>query len=223
MKGRASRHKRRLNIEPGWSRVRHLPDIQMKPSRRVLIFAVLTTVFGCGKLITEPSMPEGPCEVVTESWPLEMATHVPVGSEITSWQSNPPSSGSHYPVWAAFQEFGTPVPRGYYVHDLEHGAVVLLYNCASLEGGADGGACGAIREGLRAAVASLPDDRRCGAGVRVRAVITPDPLSSDPVAAAAWGFTWRGKCVDQASLDAFVAAHYAHSPEDVCANGVTSF
>ncbi len=193
--------------------------------QKLLMFAVLLTVWNCGKPPVEPldaSVPEGPCEAVTESWPLEMATHVPGGSVI-SWQSNPPSSGSHFPAWAAFQEFGTPVPRGYYVHDLEHGAVVLLYNCASLEGGADGGACETIREGLRATAASLPSDGRCSGGVRARTVITPDPLLNDPVAAAAWGFTWRGKCVDQALLGAFVAAHYAHSPEDVCANGVTSF
>lgn len=197
----------------------------MNHLHRALLLTGLTTVLGCGYPNPGPldaSMPEGPCGVVVEAWPLETASHVPAGSDIT-WQSNPPCSGAHYPVWAAFQEFSSPVPRGYYVHDLEHGAVVLLYNCALVEGGADGGACVALRQGLREASASLPGDRRCGAGVRVRTVITPDTLLTEPVAAAAWGFTWRGQCVDQASLAAFVAAHYARSPEDECANGVTTF
>ena len=194
---------------------------------RAAVVFVLVSLSACGKAPNpgplDASVPEGPCGAIAEAWPLETATHVPVGTNITSWQSNPPSSGAHFPVWAAFQEFSAPVPRGYYVHDLEHGAVVLLYNCALVEGGADGGACVALQEGLRQVSASLPDDPLCSGAVRVRTVITPDPLITSPVAAAAWGFTWRADCVDQPLLKAFASAHYAHSPEDECANGVTAF
>jgi hypothetical protein len=198
----------------------------MKHAARALMLLVFSMVFGCGKANPGPldaSVAEGPCGVIAEAWPLETATHVPVGTNITSWQSNPPSSGAHFPVWAAFQEFSAPVPRGYYVHDLEHGAVVFLYNCALVEGGADGGACQTLREGLRQVSASLPDDPLCSGGVRVRTVISPDPLLTSPVAAAAWGFTWRADCVDLPLLKTFASTHYEHSPENECANGVTTF
>jgi hypothetical protein len=189
---------------------------------KVVTWCLFASLLGCGK--ANPAGPlttqvlDGGCAITLESWALAEATHVPVGTALT-WESNPPSSGSHFPVWAAFQEFMTPVPRGYSVHDLEHGAIVLLYNCANL----DGGQCELIREGLRQVSASLPDDSRCGAGVRVRTVISPDPLLSNSVAASAWGFTWRADCVDLPSLEAFAAAHYARAPEDECANGVTQF
>jgi len=139
-----------------------------------------------------------------------------VGSVI-EWPSNPPQSGSHYPVWAAFQEFSTPVPRGFYVHDLEHGAVVLLHRCDLV------GDCAPVLEALRQTAASLPDDARCSGGVRVRTVITPDPLIPEPIVAVSWGFIYRAQCVDLPSLKAFASAHYAQAPEDECANGVTSF
>ena len=42
---------------------------------------------------------------------------------------SPPVFGDHYPTWAAFQTYEYPVPLGYLVHSLEHGAVVVFYDC----------------------------------------------------------------------------------------------
>jgi hypothetical protein len=171
-----------------------------------------------------PEYPDASCFVRIDSPPLQPGIHVPVGTDITSWDSNPPSSGEHYPIWAAFQEFDAAVPRGYYVHDLEHGAVDFLYNCSADGGaGADAGACDAMIAGLRQAAASLPDDPMCDPSVRVRYVLTPDPLLDYPVAAAAWGWTYNAACLDLPTLEAFAKAHYAQAPEDSCGNGVTSF
>lgn len=164
----------------------------------------------------------GQCAVTAEAAALEPPNHAEVGTQVT-WGSNPPSSGAHYPVWAAYQEFATPVPRGFYVHNLEHGAVVLLYNCAHVEGGEAGSACETIRQALRQASASLPDDPKCATPVRVRTVITPDPLIPTTIAATAWGFVYRAECIDLPSLQAFVAAHYAKGRENICTNGATHF
>jgi hypothetical protein len=145
-------------------------------------------------------------------------SHVPVGT-VVQWNSNPPSSGPHFPIWAAFKAYDVAVPRGYYVHDLEHGAVVLLSNCG------DAG-CPDVVAALQAASDALPDDPSCtslGEGVRVRTVITPDPLLDVPVAAAAWGWVYKAECVDLPSLRDFVLAHYGQGPEALCNNGQTQF
>ena len=184
--------------------------------------------------------PDAACEVLIDTPPLLESPHIALGTDVT-YSSNPPSSGPHYPIWAAFQEFATPVDRRNYVHDLEHGAVVLLYNCALLPGsdaggdggdGGDGGgdaaapsSCAAVVQGLRDLMNALPADPICNveAGVRRRVVLTPDPLLTVPVAAAAWGWTYRAQCLDPGTLDAFARAHYAHAPENECLNGQTSF
>lgn len=189
-----------------------------------------------------PFRPDAACEVLIDTPPLLPSPHVAIDTDVT-YSSNPPSSGPHYPIWAAFQEFATPVDRRYYVHDLEHGAIVLLYNCALLPG-ADGGTadasdasdetaadasvpppCEAVVQGLRDLMNALPTDPLCDveAGVSRRVVLTPDPLITVPVAAAAWGWTYRAQCFSPATLDAFAREHYAHAPENECANGVTSF
>ena len=51
------------------------------------------------------------------------AIHIPIGASVV-YNSNPPSSGPHYPVWANFQEFAVPVDDRYLVHSMEHGAVL---------------------------------------------------------------------------------------------------
>jgi hypothetical protein len=193
-----------------------------------------------------PWFPEASCFVRIDSPALQPGNHVPIYNDegglnqITTWDSNPPSSGDHYPIWAAFQEYDAAVPRGYYVHDLEHGAIDFLYKCSD-DGGApdagdaggdagDGGdagltGCAALVDGLRQAVASIPTDPLCDvdSGLRVRFVITPDPLIDHPVAAAAWGWTYNADCVDLATLEAFAKAHYAQGTENFCANGTTQF
>jgi len=166
-----------------------------------------------------PIFPDASCPVEIDAPPLMPAAHVPEGTAI-QWDSNPPSSGPHYPIWAAFQAYATPVPRGYYVHDEEHGAIVLLYACA------DDAGCPEVAAALQQVSDAIPDDPLCmaaGEGVRVRTVITPDPLLDVPVAAAAWGWVYKAQCVDLPTLEAFAVAHYAQGPEDFCSNGTTQF
>ena len=162
--------------------------------------------------------PDASCLVEIDSPPLLPAVHVPIGSPI-EWDSNPPSSGSHFPIWAAYQAYTSPVPRGYYVHNEEHGAIVLLYQC-------DDAACPEVAAALQSVSDALPDDPLCaaaGQGVRVRTVITPDPLIDVPVAAAAWGWVYRAQCVDLPTLTAFAQQHYGQGPEVLCADGTTQF
>jgi hypothetical protein len=162
--------------------------------------------------------PDASCVVEIDEPPLLPASHVPIGSDI-QWNSNPPSSGPHYPIWAAYQAYTSPVPRGYYVHDEEHGGIVFLYNCG------DAG-CPGIVSALQAASDAIPDDPLCasaGQGVRVRTVITPDPLIGVPVAAAAWGWVYKAHCADLPTLRNFALTHYGNGPEVLCGNGTTQF
>ncbi|HEY2365632.1 MAG TPA: DUF3105 domain-containing protein, partial [Polyangiaceae bacterium] len=115
------------------------------------------------------------------------------------------------------------------------GAIDFLYKCDAIDAGTsddggdggDGGdagdPCSAVVEQLRLAVASIPTDPSCDPSIRVRFVLTPDPLIDHPIAAAAWGWTYNADCVDLATLEAFANAHYRQGPEDFCANGTTQF
>ncbi|MEO7109391.1 MAG: DUF3105 domain-containing protein [Polyangiaceae bacterium] len=181
----------------------------------------------------------GPCDAVEDTPPLLPPNHVAFGTPV-DYDSNPPSSGPHYPIWAAYQAYTTPVDRRYYVHDLEHGAVDLLYNCnVSADGGTevidadlvdsgdgDAGPCPAVAAQLQAIIDAFPSDPRCSASngdPRVRFVLTPDPLLDVPVAAAAWGWTYKAQCVDPTTLTQFTKDHYDQGLEEICANGQSQF
>ena len=104
------------------------------------------------------------------------------------------------------------MPRGFTVHDLEHGAIVISYKCA--------GGCAADLAALQAFIDARPADPLCVAPLKSRIVITPDPLLEVPFAAAAWGFALTSQCFDLPALGAFIDAHYGLAPENFCIDGV---
>ena len=160
---------------------------------------------------------DGPCLITIDTPPILGRNHLGIGTPI-AYDSNPPSSGPHYPIWAAYQAYTTPVDPRYLVHDLEHGGVVFFYSCN------DGGDCAGRAAALQVASDSLPSDPFCSAAVRVRTVITPDPQLDVPIAAAAWGWTYRAACIDLPSLEDFARQHYGNGPElNNCSDGTNQF
>lgn len=47
----------------------------------------------------------------------------------TSYSSDPPTSGPHFPVWAKKGVYDRVISDGHLIHSLEHGYVVISYNC----------------------------------------------------------------------------------------------
>ena len=128
------------------------------------------------------------------------------------YPDQPPAGGNHYPVWAAYQSFSFPVPRGFWVHDLEHGAVVYSYNCS------DG--CPDEVADVQALIDALPVDEECAPDEPHRVVLTPDPLLDVRWGVSAWGHTLRADCVDDDRFRQFYSNHFGRGPEvGVCSNG----
>lgn len=151
------------------------------------------------------------CSVVVESHEPDEGIHVTECSHI-EYSTNPPSSGQHYSVWAAYQTYDFPVPRGYWVHCLEHGAVVITYNCP------DG--CADEVAQVESIIASLPSDPRCTpVGLDHQIILTPDPLLDTRWAMSSWGQTLRASCVDATAFKDFYESNAAFGPEDICGGG----
>jgi hypothetical protein len=161
-----------------------------------------------------PIEPNAACAGTVETHVVQPWKHVAIGTPI-DYTTNPPSSGPHYPIWASYGTHSNAVDRGYYVHDLEHGAVVLLYKCDAADG------CPDVVRGLQAVADAIPDDPICTTdpAVKKRFVITPDPLLDVPVAAATWGWTYKAPCLDVGSLGDFARAHYGQGRESTCDDG----
>lgn len=96
----------------------------------------------------------------------------------------PPVGGPHCAAPLACRVYTAAQNRCEWVHNLEHGHMVLAYNCPS--------GCDDVVAALQAFYDGLPAPKR--------ALITPDPKLQTKVAAMVWGYAWTGDAVDAAKL-----------------------
>ncbi|MES1172631.1 MAG: DUF3105 domain-containing protein [Bacteroidota bacterium] len=167
---------------------------------------------GAGGAAVTPACPEGPTSLLGVAQHAdEGAAHTVVCTQVT-YGTTPPSSGAHYPNWPVYKTYVAPVPWGFLVHGLEHGAVAIVYNCP--------GGCADEVAAAQAWIDALPIDARCAA--RPRVILAPDPTLTVRWAATAWTWTLRACAFDIATFQRFFDDHYDVGPESVC-GGLVDF
>lgn len=110
---------------------------------------------------------------------------------------NPPTAGAHCATTLSCRVFDTAQPRCSWIHNLEHGHLVLAYNCP--EG------CPDELEQLRALydAASAPK----------RVLLTPDPELPTRFAAIVWGTGWSSDTLDLDAIACVQGLQDAEAPE----------
>ncbi len=161
----------------------------------VLVLGLLLAV---GYVVKETTAPL-PGETVAD----EGRTHVDVGVRVP-YNTTPPASGSHYPSPAAWQYYDQPLVPEYYVHNLEHGGVDIVYNCSPDQ-------CPSLVASLKSLYTSL---RKSKYG-NVKLVVTPDPtLEAGTLWLLAWDHRQKLTSFDQAAITTFYETYVDHGPED---------
>jgi len=168
---------------------------------------------------TSGQSPYSPSPPNTNSAPVGTAIdemphiHVPQGTRIT-YSHTPPTSGCHYNLGAGI----APISPGiygpdqaakltpeYWVHNLEHGYVVVSYNCPS--------ACATDLQTLSAWYRTLAPD--AGGGVPyAKFIAVPDPAQKERWDIESWDwFEAIGSTLDLNRVKAFYANHTNQAPE----------
>ena len=141
--------------------------------------------------------------------PSEGQQHVQAGTQVT-YQHQPPTSGSHYsqaglaPV--AWQTIGTLQPE-VWVHNLEHGGIVVLYNCPT--------GCDNLQKQLTTYVNSIvPAEPQYG---EYKIILSPysQGMGTHKVALLAWGRIEFLDGYDQAKITQFYEARVDQGPERI--------
>jgi Protein of unknown function (DUF3105) len=121
-----------------------------------------------------PNCPVPPSPGATPGTPAPSPsmTAVPV------YLHHPPSSGCHYPVPAPWNVYGVSqtVPESTYVHNLEHGGIVLIYKCV-------GTACDDDLRFSQKVLGTLPAESQSN---EVKFVATPDQDSPVQFVVLGW-------------------------------------
>ena len=139
-------------------------------------------------------------------------THVDVGTTV-HYEHNPPTSGCHYAVQGvapvARGVYTKEIPPEYWVHNLEHGYIVVLYNCPT--------GCAADFDSIRKWASTLqPDPELVAAGVQnpyVKVVVLPYKEMQPRFAAVSWDYYDPMSKLDTAELQRFYDNHAGADPE----------
>lgn len=142
-----------------------------------------------------------PANPAEQTIPNEGEGHEADGTPLT-FNHYPPSSGTHYGAPAAYGYYEQPVSEGYFVHSLEHGAVLVLYNCPT--------ACPDLQAKLNALYDSAPK-RRCD---DVRMIVAPYSQGmTTPIALIAWGKQLDLAAYDEKAILNFYKRYEDRGPE----------
>jgi len=138
---------------------------------------------------------------------MESSAHVETGTDPGPYNSDPPTSGRHYgeSLPSGFYEESEVAnlgayPEGRLVHSLEHGYVILWYDCERLSEGDCSQLKGQIRQGM--------DD----AG-NLKVIAFPWNSIEEPVVMTSWGQMLRMESFDPATALQFIRTNRNRAPE----------
>ena len=192
-----------------------------------LYFSLTASAYACST-ITQPApagtpLPNGSPAPLGQAQPDMGNLHIAIGSS-QRYSYCPPASGPHYngtgegPITAKYYgpDDGTK-PEGW-IHNLEHGAVVILYNCAM-------GACtDANAATLQNLVTTFPNSPVCGirAGALSPVIARFDSMPA-PFAALVWDKVFYLNTLDTAAiLEFYKTQGELTNPEPQCARPTAS-
>src|SRR3990172_5795728 len=99
---------------------------------------------------------------------IEGIAHIRPGQPHPAYSTYPPTSGVHYEGSAEWGIYDNPIPDEIQVHNLEHGGILVQYNCQG---------CDDLVENLRKVVARY----------NTKVILAPYPKMDSRIALTAWG------------------------------------
>ncbi|MBI3671615.1 DUF3105 domain-containing protein [Candidatus Azambacteria bacterium] len=131
-------------------------------------------------------------QISWNSFSIQGAEHIPVGTSHPEYNSNPPTSGWHYAEeaeWGAHQE---ELPDERLIHNLEHGGIWIAYK--------------GIDDATKTALEKI-------ARSHSKVVVEPRSKNDAPIAVSSWGKQQKFQILDESALLNFIKANSNKSPE----------
>lgn len=139
----------------------------------------------------------GSAQAQGTQFPNQGQEHINRGQTHAAYNSNPPTSGPHYLDPAPWGVHEQPLPDEQLVHNLEHGGIVIHYNCP---------------DGCTELVGQLRD---LASGYRSKVLLAPrpDPGVKCRITLTAWTWLDCFDAFDAERINAFIRAHKDRGPE----------
>lgn len=124
------------------------------------------------------------------------AAHINPGSSHPPYNSNPPTSGWHYPQPAAWGIYDNQLADETLIHNLEHGGIWISYR------------------------PDLPEDQKAklkeiAGRYKSKVILEPRVQNDSPIALVAWQRLLKLDTVDEAKITQFISTYKNRGPERV--------
>ena len=126
--------------------------------------------------------------------------HIEIGEQHEPYNNDPPTSGPHYAQPAEAGFYDEALPDEQLVHNLEHGYVIIWYNCAKL----DEAACNELKTKIKSIINEVNN---------VKVIASPRDSIDVPVATTSWGRLLKMETFDVAQARSFYKTNLNRSPE----------
>jgi len=225
---------RKLGKKRQWEEVVERERRQAKTKSFIIKLVLLGVVLAAGWWIYKASNVKQPGEAVADLG----RNHVPEGT-VVEYNSNPPTSGPHYEQWEKPGVYDRMLPDGRLIHSLEHGYIVISYNCDKNQAfGLWPSAFGLnvyahetdesheepATESGEVDVSGWKDDQSCQNLVSQlksvieksraqRLILVPRPSLDTKMALTAWGRIDKMDDVDESRILRFIRAYHNKGPE----------
>lgn len=144
----------------------------------------------------------GTSTLMGEAIPIEGRTHVPEGTKVEYHNSNPPTSGNHWPQPAPWGFYEEPLPDEKLVHNIEHGGIWISHRDVDET----------TKSKIRAIAEKYPQ----------AVIATPRPENDAKIAVASWGRLLKLDSPDEELIDKFIKSNINKAPEQLASLGQPS-
>ena len=169
----------------------------MNKYKILAIYVIVIAIFvGFGFFLFKSSASK-PKDLPGQTFENQGQTHITQGStDHPAYNSNPPTSGDHWPSPAAWGAYDTTLPDEELVHNLEHGGIWISFEPGKLDA---------------STIAQLKDFAH-----RYQLIIV-EPRANDaaPISLAAWTHMENLDHYDESAILRFINAYYNQGPEKV--------
>ena len=153
------------------------------------IGVILAVVIGYGLVLL---VRQGQQSRPGEAFSIQGQEHIAVGATHEAYNSNPPTSGSHYAQSANWGVYQTELPDEQVIHNLEHGGIWISY--------------AGIDDTTKAVLEKIAKSSS-------KIIVTPRSKNDAPIVLASWGRLQKFQTLDEQAILDFIDANSNKSPE----------
>lgn len=167
--------------------------ILKSPVGILTIIAVLVIVLATVIFIKSGDDSNTKSEPMGQAYEVQGAQHIEPGTEHPAYNSNPPTSGSHYPQAAQRDFYDRALQDEQLVHNLEHGEIWMSYK--------------GIDDNTKRELAAIYSRNRGSV------IVTAREANERPICLASWGRLMCMDSLDVETVNDFIKANKNNSPE----------